>query len=184
MTTDDSDPFKGRTYGDLVFLTIHDRLFYIGRLSPSQREKWRRDHPERWKTREDALRDLQARAAIEAKPTETSSTASGTEVRTAVKPEAHLPAAADKQLPDNAPTNTPAPTIENAKATVPADDEIIIGGRQFVSEARVAEILGRHPRTLQRWHKKGKGPPRTTIGRKVYYELNDLPEWIDRGKIR
>ena len=48
----------------------------------------------------------------------------------------------------------------------------------------VAEMLGRSLRTLQRWRKKGKGPPSTKIGRKVYYELNDLQEWIDRGKIR
>jgi hypothetical protein len=45
-------------------------------------------------------------------------------------------------------------------------------------------MLGYNPRTLQRWRIEGKGPPSTKIGRKVFYELNDLQEWIDRGKIR
>ena len=63
-------------------------------------------------------------------------------------------------------------------------DEIIIDGRRLFGEHRVAEMLGRTVRSLQRWRKKGKGPPSTKIGRKVYYELNDLQEWIDGGKIR
>jgi hypothetical protein len=38
------------------------------------------------------------------------------------------------------------------------------------------------PRSLQRWRKTGKGPPSTNIGRKVYYDLNDLQEWIGPRK--
>ena len=54
----------------------------------------------------------------------------------------------------------------------------------FSASVALLKMLGRHPRTLQRWRKKGKGPAFTKIGRKVFYELNDLQEWIDRGKIR
>ena len=69
-------------------------------------------------------------------------------------------------------------------ATAAAGDEIVIDGRHLLGEHRVAEKLGRNPRTLQRWRTKGKGPASTKIGRKVFYELNDLQEWIDRGKSR
>ena len=62
MTT--QNPFDGREHGGLVFLTNPERCFYIG-LSPSQQKQWLRDHPERWQTREDALRDLQARAGTD-----------------------------------------------------------------------------------------------------------------------
>jgi predicted DNA-binding transcriptional regulator AlpA len=90
--------------------------------------------------------------------------------------------------PDKAALDTVPLTIANPEATNPATaaagDEIVIDDRRLLGERRVAEMLGRSPRTLQRWRKKGKGPPSTKIGRKVYYDLNDLQEWIDRGKIR
>ena len=94
----------------------------------------------------------------------------------------------DKRQPDKPATNTAPPTIANPEATAPATaaagDEIIIGERRFIGERRVAEMLGYSLRTLQRWRTEGKGPPSTKIGRKVYYELNDLQEWIDREKSR
>ena len=94
--------------------------------------------------------------------------------------------AGDEQQPDKAAANIVPRTIANPEATAPATagagDEINIDGRRFVSERRVAEMLGCSVRTLQRERKKGKGPPSTKIGRRVYYELNDLQEWIDRGK--
>jgi len=148
MTTDNSDPFKGRAHGNLVFLTPYDRLFFIGRLSPSQQKEWLRDNPDRCKTREDALRDLQARAGtdVEAQPAEACSTKSANEAQTA--------------------------------------DEIIIDERRFISERLLAAKLGYSPRQLQRWRKEGKGPPSTKIGRRVYYEINKLQEWIEREKSR
>ena len=96
--------------------------------------------------------------------------------------------AADERPADKPATNIVPRTIANPQASTPAtaaaDDEIIIGGRHLLGERRVAEELSRHPRTLERWRKKGKGPAFTTIGRKVFYEPNDLQEWIDRRKIR
>ena len=70
MTTE--NPFDGREYDGRVFRNRHERNFFIGRLSPRQREEWLRDHPERWQTREEFLRDLQARAGtdVEAEPPE------------------------------------------------------------------------------------------------------------------
>ena len=96
--------------------------------------------------------------------------------------------AADERPADKPATNIVPRTIANPRASTPAtaaaDDEIIIGGRHLLGERRVAKMLGRHPRTLERWRTKGKGPAFTTVGRKVFYEPNDLQEWIDRRKIR
>ena len=185
MTTE--NPFDGREYDGRVFRNRHERNFFIGRLSPRQREEWLRDHPDRWQTREEFLRDLQARSGtdVEAEPPEARSTKSITEVPTSGESDGPLPVPGeDKRLPDKPATNTTPPTIGNAEAAATADDEIIIGGRRLIGERRVAKMLGCHPRTLQRWRTEGKGPASTKIGRKVFYELNDLQEWIDRGKIR
>jgi hypothetical protein len=138
MTTE--NPFDGREHGGLVFLTNPERCFYIG-LSPSQQKQWLRDHPERWQTREDALRDLQARAGtdVEAEPPEARSTTSANEVRPSGETDGPLPPPAeDKRLPDKPATNTAPLTIANAEATAAAGDEIIIGEPRFISERRVA----------------------------------------------
>ena len=96
--------------------------------------------------------------------------------------------AEDGRQPDKLATNIVPRTIANPQASTPATaaagDEIVIDGRHLLGERRVAEMLGCSLRTLQRSRTKGKGPAFTKIGRKVFYELNDLQEWIDRGKIR
>ncbi len=96
-------------------------------------------------------------------------------------------AQAERQ-PDEATTNIAQRAIADPQATTPATaaagDEIVIDDRQLFGERRVAKMLGCSLRTLQRSRTKGKGPAATKIGRKVFYELNDLQEWIDRGKIR
>jgi len=86
-----------------------------------------------------------------------------------------------QQATHNAPQTIANPEVTNP-ATAAAGDEIIIDGRRLFGQHRVAEILDCSLRTLQRRRKEGKGPPSTKIGRKVYYELKDLQEWIDRGK--
>ena len=189
MTT--ANPFDGREHDGRVFRDRHERNFFIGRLSPRQKEEWLRDHPDRWQTREEFLRDLQARARtdVAAEPTEPRSTPSATEVPTGGESNGLLLVPGeDKRQPDKPATNTAPPTIANPEATAPATaaagDEIVIDDRQLIGERRFAEMLGRSLRTLQRWRTKGKGPAFTKIGRKVFYELNDLQEWIDRGKIR
>jgi predicted DNA-binding transcriptional regulator AlpA len=186
MTIEDFDPFKGRAFGNLVFLTTRDRCIYIG-LSPWRQKKRLRDHPELWKTREDALRDLQGRAGVdvEAGPAEPRSTTAANEVLTGGDTDGPLSVLGeDTRLPDNPTPNTAPLTIANAEATATAGDEIIIEGRRFISERRFAAKLGYSRRQLQRWRKEGKGPPSTKIGRRVYYEINELQEWIERQKSR
>ena len=96
--------------------------------------------------------------------------------------------AGDERQSDKPAMNIVPRTIANPQASTPATaaagDEIVIDGRHLLGERRVAEMLGYNPRTLQRRRTEGKGPAFTKIGRKVFYELNDLQEWIDRGKIR
>ena len=64
----------------------------------------------------------------------------------------------DKRQPDKPATDTAPLTITNPEATAAAGDEIIIDGRRFISERRFAEVLGRHPRTLQRWRTERERP--------------------------
>ena len=187
MTIDNSDPFKKRRHGNIVFHDFHDRLFFIGRLSPSQQKEWLRDHPDRHQTVAEALRDLQARAGtnVEAEPAEPRSTKSANEVRTSGESGGPLPVPGeDKRPPDKPATDTAPLTITNPERTAAAGHEIIIDDRRLVSELRLAEMLGRSPRTLQRRRNKHIGPPSTKIGRSFYYEINEVLEWIDRKKSR
>jgi predicted DNA-binding transcriptional regulator AlpA len=184
-------PFEGREFAGYVFRDRRDRNFFIGRMTPREREMWLRDHPDRWQTREEFLRDRQARAGtgLHAKPTEPNSTISATEVPAGAGSDSQSPVPVQhNRQPDQPATNTTPQTIANTEVTNPATagagDEIVIDGRRLLSERRVAKMLGCSLRTLQRRRKEGKGPPSTKIGRKVLYELNDLQEWIDRGKTR
>ena len=185
------NPFDGREHEGRVFRDRRERNFFIGRLSPRQKEEWLRDHPDRWQTREEFLRGLQARTGtdIEAEPPEARSPKSINEVRTNSETDGRLPVPVqDKRQPDKPATNIVPRTIANPQASTPATaaagDEIVIDDRHLLGERRVAEMLGCSLRTLQRRRMEGKGPASTKIGRKVFYELNDLQEWIDRGKIR
>jgi len=184
------NPFDGRENDGRVFRTRQEKNFFVGR-SRRQREEWLRDHPDRFQTREEFLRDLQARAGtdVAAEPAEPGSTTSTTEVPTGGESDGRsLVPGEDKPQPHKPATNTAPPTIANPEATAPATaaagDEINIDGRRLVSEPRVAKMLGQSLRTLQRWRRESKGPQSTKIGRKAFYELNELQEWIDREKSR
>ena len=50
----------------------------------------------------------------------------------------------------------------------------------FLSKEDVAKQLGRHTRTLDRWHVERRGPRRTKVGRSVYYKRSDLMRWLER----
>ena len=185
MTTDNSDPFKGRRHGDTVFDDFRDRLFFIGTIVPVAAERMAAG-PSR-KTIADALRDLQPRAGtnVEAEPAEPRSTKSANEVRTSGESDGPLPVPGeDKRQPDKPATDTAPLTITNPERTAAAGHEIIIDDRRLVSELRLAEMLGCSARTLQRRRNKHIGPPSTKIGRSFYYEINEVLEWIDRKKSR
>jgi hypothetical protein len=48
----------------------------------------------------------------------------------------------------------------------------------YVSEADLARQLNRSVRTLQRLAARQLGPPRTKIGRLVFYNIDHVREWL------
>ena len=59
-----------------------------------------------------------------------------------------------------------------------AESEIAIGARRYVGAARLAALLGVSLRTLSRWDARGTGPPKIKIGRKVVFDIGQIPEWL------
>jgi predicted DNA-binding transcriptional regulator AlpA len=57
--------------------------------------------------------------------------------------------------------------------------EIVIGARRYVSAQHVTSMLRISPRTLSRWHAAGTGPPKIKIGKKIFYDLVKISEWLD-----
>src|SRR5262245_14810238 len=49
---------------------------------------------------------------------------------------------------------------------------------EFLTKEELADELGRNPRTLDRWHVLGMGPPRTHLGRKVLYRRASVAKWL------
>jgi len=47
-----------------------------------------------------------------------------------------------------------------------------------VGRRDAAEMMGVTDRTLLRWHREGKGPPRIYAGRSVYYRVTDIAAWL------
>ena len=64
-----------------------------------------------------------------------------------------------------------------------AERGIEIGGRRYVSAQDVASMLGVSLRTLSRWNAAGAGPPKIKVGKKVFYDLGRLPEWLASREI-
>lgn len=48
----------------------------------------------------------------------------------------------------------------------------------YVRERELANMLGVNRRTIRRWELFREGPPRTKIGRQVYYRLEAVYEWM------
>lgn len=56
----------------------------------------------------------------------------------------------------------------------------IIAGRRYITIEKLAQTIGRTTRTLQRWHARRIGPPRTEILGLILYDEAKLPEWLAR----
>src|SRR5689334_2219423 len=48
----------------------------------------------------------------------------------------------------------------------------------YIAPEQLARELGVSERTLARWHATRLGPPRVTIGRRPYYRISSVAEWI------
>jgi len=62
-----------------------------------------------------------------------------------------------------------------------AESGIEISGQRYVSARHVASMLGAFLRTLSRWNAAGADP--TKVGKKVFYDLGKLPEWLASREI-
>jgi hypothetical protein len=49
---------------------------------------------------------------------------------------------------------------------------------EFLTKEQLAAELRRNPRTLDRWAALGTGPPRTRVGRKVFYRRPSIQKWL------
>jgi len=47
-----------------------------------------------------------------------------------------------------------------------------------VDRRDAAEMMGVTDRTLLRWHREDKGPPRKYANRSVYYRISDIEAWL------
>ena len=48
----------------------------------------------------------------------------------------------------------------------------------YDTEAECARGINKSPRTLQRWHRLGIGPPRTLIGKTIAYRRDGVRDWL------
>ena len=51
----------------------------------------------------------------------------------------------------------------------------------LVDRLEAAEMTGVTDRTLLRWHREGKGPPRIYRGRSVYYRIAEIEAWLGQS---
>jgi hypothetical protein len=49
---------------------------------------------------------------------------------------------------------------------------------EFLTREELAAELRLNPRTLDRWHVLGVGPPRTYLGRKPFYRRTSAQKWL------
>lgn len=48
-----------------------------------------------------------------------------------------------------------------------------------LTHEQVAAQLGISPRTLDRWHALGEGPPRIKVGKQIFYRLASVRAWLE-----
>jgi len=51
-------------------------------------------------------------------------------------------------------------------------------GFDYIGKGEFARLLGVSPRTLDRWHAAGSGPPRAKAGKKVLYRKTAIKAWL------
>jgi excisionase family DNA binding protein len=62
----------------------------------------------------------------------------------------------------------------------PAGGSVCGGFEPLLDDAEAADLLGIHPKTLQRWAREGRVPTHR-LGRKHRYRASELDEWIRTG---
>jgi excisionase family DNA binding protein len=52
---------------------------------------------------------------------------------------------------------------------------------QVMTQSRAAQFLGVSRETLRVWTRKGVGPPRTRMGKRYWYSLEAVREWLSNN---
>ena len=65
--------------------------------------------------------------------------------------------------------------------TVTKPDKSVMA--EFLTRDEMAEQFGVSVRTLDRWHRLGRGPPRISIGRKRLYRVGAYRDWIKENEV-
>ena len=154
----------------IEFIDNRARCLYF-RTIKRLRRKWLDEHSDMWRRYMSVEEQVAQRLERDGDPLAT--------------PAPNTPTAAKNEiLPPNELDNRSADAERLVHLAPPAassrDDEITIDGRRLVSDRWVAAKLGINKRTLLRWHKRNFGPPRTKIGRRVFYERDKLMDWLQR----
>jgi hypothetical protein len=76
----------------------------------------------------------------------------------------------------DAPIGKPEPDA----AADPYRGDIILADRRYATRPGLAKLLGVTPLTLARWDETRIGPPRIKVGKLVLYDLDKLPDWLER----
>ena len=58
----------------------------------------------------------------------------------------------------------------------PLPDDIL--ARDYLTEAQLAKMLHRDVHTLREWWRARKGPPRTKVGKSIFYSRKAVEEWL------
>jgi len=59
-------------------------------------------------------------------------------------------------------------------------NDIFKGLPALIPRRKLYQIFGMNPRTLSNLDAAGKGPPKTHIGRLVFYEKNSFKSWLEK----
>jgi len=176
---------EGRVCDGILFAEHRDRLFYI-RTLVRKRPQWLKENEGRWRY----IKDIQREAASLAAPVESELNV----VAASSEPNGQM-SSHDVRKDGNAEdtdglAKTPAsasPPAEPASAALSlseiARDKITIGGQEYVSNPRLASMLGISERTLSRLLRNGDGPPYVKIGGN-YHRLDKIPEWAAAKGLR
>ncbi|MBI1209751.1 MAG: hypothetical protein GC191_21030 [Azospirillum sp.] len=70
-------------------------------------------------------------------------------------------------------------TLDATTATTPTEPGVIvIDGVRYLTDIRLAAVLGITRRSLQRWDELRQAPPKITIVRKVLYRESAVRKWL------
>ena len=183
---------KALLVGDLKFTTPRDRGLYLGSLV-RDRPLWLKENPGAWQRIQNLQQEVPVQPLAESEsnvgtiPARPSSHASSPAVQNNGNDDAEA-GLADIPARDSSPPQKPVQTIvrrviDASPQASPAESEMTIGSRRYVSARRLASMLGVSLRTLSRWDAAGTGPPKIKIGKKVIFDLGKISEWLESREI-